>query len=370
MDILELAGASQLISDVREEIAWAAKSDAKILISGESGVGKEIVARLIHQASARARLPLVTINCAGIPDELLASEMFGHVRGSFTQAHRDTLGWLQHAHRGTIFMDEIGEMSARMQSLLLRFLENGEVQRVGASDHGTVRIDVRVIAATNRNLMECVNAGVFRADLYYRLNVIHLEIPPLRSRREDIAVLWHHFARQFAGRHQMPLPQCSPAVMTRLSNYGWPGNVRELRNLVERLVVRSNGALITEQDLPVEFERQRSEAASHTIPFPSSLSRAHTLFNRMTTLGEGFWSVVHAPFMARELTRDELREIVRTGLITTRGSYKGLVRLFNMPEQDYKRFLTFLHKHRTHFAVHEFRTIRPRAEESRDLVGV
>jgi DNA-binding NtrC family response regulator len=366
MDSLQLVGVSPAIAEVREEIAWAARTDAKVLISGESGVGKEVVARLIHQASLRSRLPLVTINCAGVPDNLLASEMFGHVRGSFTSAHRDTAGWLQQAHRGTIFMDEIGEMSAQMQTLLLRFLENGEVQRVGASELGTARVDVRVIAATNRRLLDRVNAGEFRADLYYRLNVIHFEIPPLRARREDIPVLWQHFVGTFAERHRIPPPRCTPSLMSRLTAYEWPGNVRQLRNLVERVVVRSDGGELTEHDLPPEFERSVAPAA----PVVPSLSRARELFDRMATDGEGFWSVVHPAFMARDLTRDELREIVRSGLTTTRGSYKGLVRLFNMPDQDYKRFLTFLHKHRTHFSVHEFRMIRPRVEERAELVAV
>jgi len=337
-------------------------------VSGESGVGKEVVARLIHQASHRCSQPLLTINCAGIPDELLASELFGFVRGSFTSAHRDGSGWLQQAHRGTIFMDEIGEMSPRMQALMLRFLENGEVQRVGASDQGTTRVDVRVIAATNRNLLDRVNTGEFRADLYYRLNVIHLEVPPLRSRREDIPMLFQHFACQFAERHRVPVPQCTPSVMSRLADCDWPGNVRQLRNLIERIVVRSHGGVITERDLPPEIEHGRRVATAPAAQLPPSLSRAHALFERMVTDGECFWSVVHAPFMSRDISRDELREIVRSGLTTTRGSYKSLVRLFNMPEPDYKRFLTFLHKHRTHFAVHEFRTLRPRTEERHDLV--
>lgn len=370
MDLIKLVGVSPAIKLILEDVDWAARTDAKVLISGESGVGKEVVARLIHQASQRSRQPLVTINCAGVPDELLASEMFGHMRGSFTHAHRDTAGWLQQAHRGTIFMDEIGEMSARMQTLLLRFLENGEVQRVGASDHGTMRVDVRVIAATNRNLLERVKGEQFRADLYYRLNVIHLDIPPLRSRREDIPVLWEYFAGSFAERHGTPAPQCSPSLMARLTAYDWPGNVRQLRNVVERVAVRSLGGLITEKDLPPEFERSTSAASSPAMPIAPSMSRAHLLYDRMATAGEDFWSVVHPSFMARDLTREELREIVRAGLTTTCGSYKGLVRLFNMPEHDYKRFLTFLHKHRTHFSVHEFRTTRPRAQERADLVAV
>ena len=165
---------------IEEEVDCAARSNAKVLLTGESGVGKEVVARLIHQRSARAHSPLVTINCAGVPDTLLESELFGHMRGSFTDAHRDRKGWLEQAHFGTVFMDEIGEMSLRMQALLLRFLENGEIQRVG-SDRTKAVVDVRVIAATNRNLLARVADKSFREDLYYRLNVIHIPIPPLRD---------------------------------------------------------------------------------------------------------------------------------------------------------------------------------------------
>jgi transcriptional regulator with PAS, ATPase and Fis domain len=181
----QLLGNSPSIRELREEVEYAARSDAKILITGESGVGKEILARLIHRRSNRARAALVTINCAGLPDSLLESELFGHVRGSFTGAYRDKAGLLELAHNGTIFMDEVGETSLRMQALLLRFLESGEIQRVG-SDRAQARVNVRVIAATNRNLVERIATKEFREDLYYRLNVIHLTVPALRDRREDI----------------------------------------------------------------------------------------------------------------------------------------------------------------------------------------
>src|SRR5262245_34555475 len=204
-NVLEMIGASAAMKAVQEEIEYAAQSDARVLITGESGVGKEVVARLIHQRSMRRNAQLITMNCAGIPDTLLASELFGHVRGSFTDAHRDKEGWIEQAHRGTLFMDEIGEMSAQMQSLLLRFLENGEIQRVG-SDRRATTVDVRIIAATNRRLMERVASNEFREDLFYRLNVIHIEIPPLRDRRDDVPVLLSHFLAEFAEAHRMPRP--------------------------------------------------------------------------------------------------------------------------------------------------------------------
>ena len=200
---------------IEEEVDCAARSNAKVLLTGESGVGKEVVARLIHERSARAHSPLVTINCAGVPDTLLESELFGHMRGSFTDAHRDRKGWLEQAHFGTVFMDEIGEMTLRMQALLLRFLENGEIQRVG-SNRTKVVVDVRVIAATNRNLLARVADKSFREDLYYRLNVIHIPIPPLRDRREDIPHLFKHFVRTFSRAHKVPEPSVSEEALARL----------------------------------------------------------------------------------------------------------------------------------------------------------
>src|SRR5512145_2156202 len=203
---MTLVGVSAAIRDVEDEINHAARCDAKVLITGESGVGKEIVARLIHERSSRGGGPLVTINCAGFPDSLLESEMFGHVKGSFTDAHRDKRGWLEMAHGGTIFMDEVGEMSLRMQALLLRFLETGEIQRVGA-DRRLPTLNVRVITATHRRLLDHVADKTFREDLYYRLNVVHIEVPPLRERREDVVVLMNHFLHMFCDSYQLPVPE-------------------------------------------------------------------------------------------------------------------------------------------------------------------
>src|SRR5688572_6554760 len=184
----KLVGQSQPLSEIKEEIARVSRSDAKVLITGESGAGKELVAEALHQSSARASGPFVPVNCAGIPETLLESELFGHVRGSFTGAYRDKPGKLEMADGGSIFLDEIGEMTLRMQGLLLRFLETGEIQKVGAERVGKAT-NVRVIAATNRNLRELIAQGQFREDLFYRLNVIHLIVPPLRERREDIPAL-------------------------------------------------------------------------------------------------------------------------------------------------------------------------------------
>jgi DNA-binding NtrC family response regulator len=345
--ILGISAAARLIND---DVECAARSDAKVLITGESGVGKEVVARLIHQQSARRAAPLVTINCAGIPDTLLASELFGHMRGSFTDAYRDKQGWIEQAHRGTIFMDEIGEMSAQMQSMLLRFLENGEIQRVG-SDRRTCTVDVRIIAATNHDLTARVAARQFREDLFYRLNVIHVEIPPLRRRRDDIPVMLDHFLRMFAESHRVKVPQITEDAAAQISAAEWPGNVRQLRNIAERLVVRGAAGPITVADLPREILSMHGagETPSQTA------TRSDLLFRRMVQEGATFWTVVHEPFMARDLTRDDLRGAVRAGLKLSHGSYQGLAELFNVAPSDFKRMMSFLRKFECRLPAHEGR---------------
>jgi DNA-binding NtrC family response regulator len=349
---LQLIGGSTQTSLIREHIATASGSDAKVLITGESGVGKEVVAQLIHHGSRRRQGTLVTINCAGVPDTLLASELFGHVKGSFTDAYRDHPGWLEQAHRGTIFMDEIGEMSQQMQSLLLRFLENGEIQRVGSDRRSTV-VDVRVIAATSRRLHDRIAANEFREDLFYRLNVIHIEIPPLRERREDVPVLLDHFLRIFSQSHGVAYPRMSKDAIDQLVAAAWPGNVRQLRNVAERLVVRAHEGVITAADLP-------RDVLSMTGPIPGTAEPGRgvpeLMFERMVRNGETFWTVVYQPFMDRDITREDLRALVRHGLTLTRGSYKGVAQLFNVPS-DYKRLLNFLRKYHCHLPIHEFRAI-------------
>jgi two-component system, NtrC family, response regulator HydG len=351
-----LIGVSAAIRAVEAEIDYAARSDAKVLITGESGVGKEVIARLIHQRSRRSHTPLVTINCAGIPDPLLESALFGHVKGSFTGAHRDRLGLLEIADGGTIFLDEIGEMSLRMQALLLRFLENGELQRVGA-DHVQSRVDVRVIAATNRQLVDEIAAKAFREDLYYRLNVIHITVAPLRARREDIPVFVEHFLRLYADRHGMQPPATAPEVMDRLTAYDWPGNVRELRNVVERLIVRTHAGAITPDELPAEI-RQPAPTRPLTPAKSGVAPLVDELFDRLVNDRESFWNVVHPLFIARDMTRADLRALLKKGLEQAGGSYKVLVQLFNMPVSDYKRFLNFLRKHQCQVPFQRFRAAR------------
>ncbi len=349
----QLIGRSEALRVLEEEIGYAARSTAKVLITGESGVGKELVARLIHQQSTISSFPLVTVNCAAIPEPLLESELFGHHRGSFTGAYRDKPGLLQVADGGTVFLDEIGEMSARMQALLLRFLESGELQPVGAVSPVACRVNVRVICATNKDLLQRVEENEFRADLYYRLNVIHLAVPALRQRPEDIPVLMGYFLDSYGERYKRDVV-LSPGAMQRLVNHTWPGNVRELMNLAERLVVRSGPDVVDIIDLPREV-LAGSARVGEAVAQPT---KAEALINRMLIQGESFWSAVHDPFMKRDLTRDDLRLIVQEGLKTTLGNYRVLIDLFNMPPRDYRRFLNFLRKYECHQPFQKFRSAK------------
>jgi len=352
----ELIGVSTAVEAVRRAVQDAARCDAKVLLTGESGVGKEVVANLIHAGSARAHARLVTVNCAALAETLLETELFGHVRGSFTGAYRDRPGLFEVAHRGTVFIDEIGETSPRMQGMLLRFLETGEVQRVGSDKPHTI-VDVRVIAATNRVLAEGVANRTFREDLYYRLNVIRISLPPLRERPEDIPALLEHFLRQFTAKRQTRLSGLSPRALAALCAYQWPGNIRELKNVVERLVARGIEGEVGVDDLPPEIHKAIAPPSSTPVAAaPAAASVAQTLYERVVEHHEDFWECVHSTFMARDMTRADLRAIVERGLASTGGNYRLLVELFGMPASDYKRFLSFLRKYQCHVPFQQFRS--------------
>ncbi len=354
---ITILGNTPAVALLRENVAAAARSDAKVLITGESGVGKEVVSQLIHAQSRRASQAFVTINCAAITETLLESELFGHARGSFTGAYRDRTGILERAHRGSAFMDEIGETTPRMQGLLLRFLETGEIQPVG-SDRTVTKVDVRVLAATNRVLIDQVSAGRFREDLYYRLNVIHLSVPPLRERRDDLPLLLEHFLRAFAAQYQTDVPRLSDDALRLCVEYDWPGNVRELKNVVERLVISRRSGCVERADIPIDLPRALGELAS-PAGGPHATSVAARLFQAIVDEGESFWSVAYAPFMSRDLTRQDLRRLIALGLERTSGDYRGLTRLFNMPEADAKRFVAMLRKYHCHVPAQAFRSARP-----------
>ena len=345
-------GASPAIREVLEDADAIAASDSKVLISGESGVGKEVLARLIHARSRRRNRPMMTINCAGVPEGLLESEFFGHVRGSFTGADRDRQGFLEAADTGTVLLDEVGEMSLRMQGMLLRFLESGEIQRIG-SERARTTVDVRIIAATNRDLLEQVRAREFREDLYYRLNIVYLVVPPLRERREDIALLFQYYLDVLCGQMAVPRPDIGPGVIETLEQHDWPGNVRELRNVVERLLLRS-GTMITPEKLALTPRRRALEpvASGRT---PEKI--ADTCFRNMVEGGASFWTTVYEPFMSRDLTREVVRQIIMQGLQKTKGSYRMVSQLLNLPPTDYKRFMNFLQKHDCVIPFQGFRVV-------------
>ena len=341
-----------------ETATRAAASEAKVLITGESGVGKDLIARHLHRYSARSSFPFIAVNCAGLTDTLLESELFGHERGSFTGAFRSKPGKLQMAHRGTLFLDEVGEMSLRMQALLLRFLENGEIQVVGG-DSPTTTVDVRVVAATNRNLPELIAAGHFREDLLYRLRVIHLEVPPLRERPEDIRRLIGYFIERSARRVTV-----TPEALRLLERYRWPGNVRELQNAFEQTLWLASGSVIDVEHLPEPIR-----ASGQTV-LPTHERRtqvADQLYQALVTSGYSFWEHIYPLFLSRDITRHDMRELVRRGLTVTRGNYRAMLKLFGMSARDYKRFLNFLAAHDCRADFREFRNgvadIRVRREQ-------
>ena len=352
--------------ELRQELERVARSDAKVLITGESGVGKELVAREIHARSPRAHRTFVPVNCAGLPETLLESELFGHVKGSFTGAYRDKPGKLEMAHDGTIFLDEVGEMTLRMQGLLLRFLETGELQKVG-SERVAGSANVRVIAATNRPLGPMIAQGLFREDLFYRLNVIHLIVPPLRERREDIPQMVDYFLRRFLSSNRSPVESIGPDALVALTHYAWPGNVRELENVIERLVVVGRNRVVSVDDLPAEVRGGPAKpaaapvAAGVSAPAPAVPARhanvVDDLYTRLTANRESFWTTVYPLYMQREITRTHVRDVVQRGLEEARGNYKIMVQLFNMEGSDYKKFLNFLRKHQCQLPFKEYRQI-------------
>jgi DNA-binding NtrC family response regulator len=253
----QLVGQSAPIQRIRELVQIAAGSEATVLVQGESGTGKEIIANAIHAQSKRARGPLVKMNCAAVPETLLESELFGHEKGAFTGADRRRIGRFEQAHGGTLFLDEVCEMHPRLQAKFLRALQEREIERVGSST--PLPVDVRIIAATNRELQKAVAEGVLREDLYYRLNVILLEVPPLRARMDDVPILAAHFLRKYAAREGTTKTGLSEGALAALLGFSWPGNVRELENAIERAVVLGSGEQLRREDLPPSIHQQDTE---------------------------------------------------------------------------------------------------------------
>jgi DNA-binding NtrC family response regulator len=268
-----IVGPGAAMRDTMSAAAKVARVPATVLVLGESGTGKELVARWIHNHSAQADGPFIAVNLAAIPADLVESTLFGHERGSFTGAARQQLGKFELAAGGTLFLDEIGDLRLDLQSKLLRAIQEGEVERLGGSR--PIKTDFRLICATNQDLDRAVRDGRFRDDLYYRINVVPLEVPPLRARRDDVPVLVQHFLERFSRRFRKPLPTISGAAMAVLQHHPWPGNVRELQNLVERLVAMHESVVIEEEDLPYDYH-----VSAPNRPGGSVLDAAVTTFER------------------------------------------------------------------------------------------
>lgn len=280
-----LIGNSSALKYIREQIQLAAKSNARVLLTGESGVGKEVIARLLHAESDRADRPFVEMNCAAIPQELIESELFGHEKGSFTGAFEAKKGKFELAHQGTLFLDEIGDMSLATQAKVLRVLETQTFQKVGGNKN--IQVDVRIIAATNKNLVEEIKKEKFREDLYFRLNVITIDIPPLRERKDDIPELADHFLEMFAADYRRQKKSITDRALKKLQFYEWPGNVRELRNFIEKMVIMVADDAIDEKQ--VEFPAEESELFRY-----SKLKDARDSFEKQfieKKLRENNWNV-------------------------------------------------------------------------------
>ncbi len=257
-----LLGRSPVMEAVIRTAQIAAATDVHILIEGETGTGKELLAQEIQASSARANDAFIIVNCAALPVELVESLLFGHEPGAFTGAHERKEGYVQRAHQGTLFLDEIGELPLSIQAKLLRFIEHGESQRLGSAE--VEYVDVRIIAATNRNLMSMVDSGHFRKDLFYRLNIVPIQLPPLRQRKRDIAELAEHFLQQAAARTQSKPPELTPEALEMLKKYNWPGNIRELRNVCEHVTAMLPGQSIKSEHLPLDMTAVTAKPGSGT----------------------------------------------------------------------------------------------------------
>jgi transcriptional regulator with PAS, ATPase and Fis domain len=324
--IPNMIGRSEVMQKLRDRVKAAARVSGSVLVTGETGTGKELVARSIHEHSDRCRNKFVAVDCGALPDELIESELFGHRRGAFTTAIADKPGLFEEANGGTLFLDEIANTSRRFQAKLLRVLQDKQVRRLG--DIVARKIDLRVVAATNCELMTMVRRGDFREDLYYRLNVFPIQVPPLRRRTEDIPLLVEHILRN---RRKI-----SDAALNKLLTYTFPGNVRELENIVEGAVYSAAGTIIQADDITLPQDRVCGWAMEDVI------------------IGN-FWETIARPYSERMITRGQVENVIRKGLERTQGSYRKLLPLFRIPESDYKRFMDFLRRHHCNIDFREYR---------------
>jgi two-component system, NtrC family, response regulator PilR len=321
-----MIGRSEQMQALREKVKTAARTSGAVLITGESGSGKELVARAIHELSERCRGKFVAVDCGALPDDLIESELFGHRRGAFTTAVADKVGLFEEANGGTLFLDEIANTSRRFQVKLLRVLQDKQVRRLG--DVVMRKLDLRIISATNGELAPMVRRGEFREDLFYRLNVFPIQVPPLRRRAEDIPLLVEYFLQ---GRKKI-----ADNAVTKLMGYAFPGNIRELENIVEAALCISSGPIIRVEDITLPHE------PAHRKPMEEII------------MGN-FWESVARPFAERLITRPQMERLIRQGLERTCGSYRKMLPLFRIPDTDYKRFMDFL---RRHHCIVDFREYR------------
>ena len=317
----EIVGTSRGVKQVIERLEKVAPTPARVLITGENGTGKELVARAIHLLSSRARGPFVEVNCAAIPTELIESELFGHVKGSFTGAFADRAGKFELADGGTLFLDEIGDMSLSAQAKVLRALEEGVISRVGSGK--TQQVDVRVVAATNKDLKAEIAAGLFREDLLYRLNVVPIEVPPLRARRADVPQLVEHFVGQLGRAGGLQPKPFAPEAVQRLAAHDWPGNIRELRNAVERLLILTTGPAVTAQDV----ERIASVGTSDAAGGAEAADVAGAPWMRAATF-EAFKQVAERTYILAKLKENDwnVSETARTLEMPRSNLYKKIER--------------------------------------------
>ncbi len=276
-----VVGNSHAMHEVMEKLRAIAKTDASVVIYGESGTGKELVARTIHDLSRRASKPFVPVNCGALPENLLESELFGYKRGAFTDAHTDTQGLVDEANRGTLFLDEVGDISPKVQAKILRFLQEKEVKPLGSAK--VLRVDVRIISATNRDLLAAIKNDSFREDLYYRLNIVPIHIPPLRERKEDIPLLANHFLRKFSAEHGKEIKEISPLALQKLVGHDWPGNIRELENKIQQTIVVATRDVIGPEDIDLPGEMHTFKEEKREIV--SEFERNYV--TRMLTLNKG-----------------------------------------------------------------------------------
>lgn len=331
---VEIVGKDPRLLTMLRKVEKFARFNEPILITGESGVGKEAVAKACYLLSSRVGRPYAPVNCPQYEEgNVTVSQLFGHRKGSFTGADSDHAGFFETADGGVIFLDEIADLPMAAQVKLLRALAEGEFQPIGAKR--SLRVNVRVIAATNRPLERLIVAREFRDDLYFRLRYFPLEIPPLRRRGEDWLLLKDYFLQKLASEYHVQ-KDFSDASLALLKNYQWPGNVRELKSIVTVGYSLSEGTLIEPEDFSAEL---RSEWAGGGADGTG-------IYRRMAEHGESFWDVVYEPFMDRDLNRSQVRSTVRKGLVQSHGSYKKLMKIFRINEEDYHRFMDFLRHHR------------------------